>query len=55
MFLERAKKGKLKYGTDLDRTDLEILDWIQHFREELMDGLLYITRIEQDLKKKLND
>ena len=55
MFLERAKKGKLKYGTDLDRTDLEILDWIQHFREELIDGLLYITRIEQDLKKKLND
>lgn len=54
MFIERAKKGKLKYGTDLDRTDLEFLDWIQHFREELMDGLLYITRIEQDLKNKLN-
>lgn len=54
MFIQRAKKGKLKYGTDLDRTDLEFLDWIQHFREELMDGLLYITRIEQDLKNKLN-
>ena len=54
MFLERAKKGKAKYGTDLDRTDLELLDWIQHFREELMDGLLYITRIEHELKNKAN-
>ena len=29
-FIERAKMGKEKYNTDLDRTDLEVLDWIQH-------------------------
>ena len=51
-FTTRAKFGKKKYGTDLDRQDLELLDWIQHFREEMMDGLLYITRIEQELLKK---
>jgi len=54
-FLERAKKGKQKYGTDLDRTDLSLLEWIQHFREEMMDGLLYICRVEQELKQKQNN
>lgn len=51
-FLTRAEFGKAKYGTDLDRQDLSLLDWITHFREEMMDGLLYITRIEHELKKK---
>lgn len=51
-FLTRAEFGKAKYGTDLDRQDLSLLDWITHFREEMMDGILYITRIEQELKKK---
>ena len=27
-FIERAKFGKEKYNTDLDRTDLSILDWL---------------------------
>ena len=51
-FITRAKFGRQKYGTDLDRQDLDLLDWITHFREEMMDGLLYITRIEHELKKK---
>ena len=51
-FRSRAEFGKKKYGTDLDRQDLSLLDWITHFREEMMDGLLYITRIEHELKKK---
>ena len=51
-FRSRAEFGMKKYGTDLDRQDLSLLDWIAHFREEMMDGLLYITRIEQELKKK---
>jgi hypothetical protein len=33
-FEERAKMGKDKYGTDLDRTDLEIIEWINHAQEE---------------------
>ncbi len=51
-FRVRAALGKEKYGTDLDRQDLDLLDWITHFREEMMDGLLYITRIEQEIRKK---
>lgn len=48
-FGERAKKGYEKYGTDMDRTDLSTSDWAQHLREELMDGLVYLTRLKKDI------
>jgi hypothetical protein len=48
-FGERAEKGYEKYGTDMDRTDLSVADWAQHLREELMDGLVYLTRLRKDI------
>jgi len=48
-FGERAQKGYEKYGTDMDRTDLSVADWAQHLREELMDGLVYLTRLKRDI------
>lgn len=48
-FGERAQKGYDKYGTDMDRTDLSTSDWAQHLREELMDGLVYLTRLRKDI------
>lgn len=48
-FKARAAMGKQKYGTDLDRTDLEPLDWIQHAQEELMDGILYLEKLKQTI------
>jgi hypothetical protein len=50
MFKSRATFGKQKYGTDLDRTDLKPLDWIQHAQEELMDGILYLQKLKTELK-----
>lgn len=47
-FVNRAKIGKAKYGTDLDRTDLSILDWIQHAKEEHMDAILYLEKIKNE-------
>jgi hypothetical protein len=47
-FVNRAKFGKAKYGTDLDRTDLSILDWIQHAKEEHMDAILYLEKIKNE-------
>ena len=35
-FKARASFGKKKYGTDLDRTDLKTLDWIQHTVKSLI-------------------
>ena len=46
-FVGRANFGRLKYGTNLDRTDLSTLDWIQHAQEELMDGILYLEKLKQ--------
>lgn len=48
-FIERSKMGKEKYGTDLDRTDLNTKDWIQHAQEELMDGILYLEKLKKTI------
>jgi hypothetical protein len=49
-FTDRARFGKNKYGTDLDRTDLNTVQWIEHTQEELMDGILYLEKLKQHLK-----
>lgn len=49
-FVERAKFGKEKYNTDLDRTDLSLLDWIEHAKQEHMDAILYLEKIERMIK-----
>jgi hypothetical protein len=46
-FKRRAEFGKAKYGTDLDRTDLSVLEWIQHAQEEHMDAILYLEKLKQ--------
>lgn len=50
-FKQRAATGQKKYGTNLDRTDLKTLDWIQHLQEELMDATLYLEKLKQEFKK----
>ena len=49
-FILRAQKGKEKYGVDLDREDLDILEWIEHAKQEHMDAILYLEKIKQTLK-----
>lgn len=43
----REKAGLSKYGTTMDRTDLSTNDWLVHMREELMDAILYLKKLEQ--------
>ena len=43
----RASVGVKKYGVTTDRTDLTQEQWKQHLREELMDGLVYLTKITE--------
>ena len=47
-FKTRAKFGKQKYNTDLDRNDLSTVEWINHAQEELMDGILYLEKLKQE-------
>jgi hypothetical protein len=51
-FLARSKKGKAKYGVDLDRTDLSLLEWIEHAKQEHMDAILYLEKIKQTISGK---
>jgi hypothetical protein len=48
---ERAKVGKAKYGVTMERTDLDIVGWLTHLQEELMDAAVYVERLIQDYKK----
>ena len=43
--LSRAKVGKAKYGTTMERTDLSRLDWLIHTQEEVMDTLVYLEKL----------
>ena len=51
-FAQRSMVGKKKYGTDLDRKDLTTLEWIEHAKQELMDGILYLEKLKQELSAK---
>lgn len=51
-FTQRARVGKAKYGTDLDRQDLSILEWIQHAQEEHCDAILYLEKLKQEFATK---
>ena len=51
-FVTRATFGKEKYGTDLDREDLNVLDWIKHAKEEHMDTILYLEKLKSMLGGK---
>ena len=48
-FVKRSEIGKSKYGTTLDRTDLSVLEWIQHAQEEHMDAILYLEKLKHEL------
>lgn len=45
----RSQRGIEKYGTTLDRNDLELKEWVQHLYEELLDAALYVKRIKKEL------
>ena len=47
---ERSAVGIKKYGTTLNRNDLELKEWIIHLQEELMDATLYLEKILESNK-----
>ena len=44
---KRESVGKKKYNTTMDRKDLTTSQWLLHMREELMDAILYLKKLEQ--------
>jgi hypothetical protein len=47
---DRAKMGFEKYNATLDRTDLSVVDYLQHAKEEALDLALYLEKTIQMLK-----
>ena len=50
--LNRSQIGVAKYGTTLDRTDLNLRDWLQHAYEETLDQANYLKRAIMELDRK---
>ena len=48
-YKERQETGFKKYGTTMDRTDLNLSDWLTHLQEELMDATLYVEKLKKML------
>jgi len=48
-FTERSNRGQLKYGTTLYNNNKD--DFLQHLKEELMDAVLYIKKLQTQLNK----
>jgi hypothetical protein len=46
----RSETGIRKYRTTLDRTDLEVKQWIDHAIEESLDHALYLMKLKDELK-----
>ena len=49
-FVERAKFGEKKYGTNLDRKDLSLEDWLEHSIQEKLDDILYMQKALKEIQ-----
>tara|TARA_Y100001937_G_scaffold34766_1_gene49660 strand:- start:24130 stop:24390 length:261 start_codon:yes stop_codon:yes gene_type:complete len=45
----RANVGKAKYGVTMERDDLNIMEWLVHLQEELLDASVYLQRLINDV------
>lgn len=53
-FKQRSAFGFNKYGTTTERTDIDLIGWLTHLQEELMDATIYVERVKGELKKNRN-
>jgi hypothetical protein len=51
-FKNRSEGGFKKYGTNTERTDIDLLGWLNHLQEELMDATIYIQRLKKEYEAK---
>jgi hypothetical protein len=53
MIRERRDKGRQKYGTTMERDDLDEAAWLRHAQEEALDLAIYLQRLIRDKKKEV--
>lgn len=49
---KRAEMGLKKYGVTTERDDLNLLQWLNHLQEELMDAVVYIEASKRRLSEE---
>ena len=49
-FYSRMVQGYRKYGTNTERTDLNVSEWLQHLQDELMDACIYVETLKENIK-----
>ena len=47
-FIKRSQHGFTKYGVTTERADLNFDQWLQHLKEELMDSVVYVHRLQRE-------
>lgn len=52
--IARDDSGRKKYGVSLDRTDLSLVDWLQHMTEELLDAAGYAQAAKREAERLLS-
>jgi hypothetical protein len=50
-FRQRSEIGFKKYNTNTERTDIDLIGWLNHLQEELQDATIYIQRLKNELNK----
>jgi len=48
--LDRSQAGIQKYGTTMERTDIDLQGWLNHLQDELMDACIYLERLKRESK-----
>lgn len=47
-FVDRSDVGYKKYGVTLEEDPGEMLEWLNHLQEELMDAVLYLQKAKEE-------
>jgi len=51
----RVERGFKKYNTDMEREDLNLIDWLQHAQDEMLDGAIYLERLKEEFEIRLDE
>ena len=52
-FISRSDVGYKKYGVTLNDDPSEIIAWLNHLQEELMDAVLYLQKAKESHEKNV--
>ena len=54
-FVGRSDLGYKKYGVTLEEDPSEMLEWLNHLQEELMDAVLYLQKAKEKYEAKSSE